>query len=79
MIKMILLKQINQKKSKNVPVLLENRPFKTIIYSKSNGKPKLPRSLSRNYDFVFTNLLKNEAVVYITPWFHYPYFIITVK
>ena len=62
MIKMILLKQINQKKSKNVPVLLENRPFKTIIYSKSNGKPKLPRSLSRNYDFVFTNLLKNEAV-----------------
>ena len=42
-------------------VLLQNRPFKTIIYSKSNGKPKLLTRLSRNYDFVFTNLLKNEA------------------
>ena len=44
---------------KNVPVLLQNRVYKTLISCKSNGKPKLPRRLSQKYDFVvFTNLLK---------------------
>ena len=36
-------------------------PYKTTIYGKSYGKPKLQMHLSRNYNFVFTNLLKNEA------------------
>ena len=34
---------------------------KTSTYCKSNGKPKLQMCLSQNYDFVFTNLLKNGA------------------
>ena len=36
------------------------KAFKTTNYCKSNGKPKLQMRLSWNYDFVFTNLLKNE-------------------
>jgi len=39
-------------------------PYKSSIYHKSNGKPELKLHLSRNYDFVFTNLLKNEAELF---------------
>ena len=46
---------------KKISVQIQNRPSKTTIYCKSNGKPKLQTCLSQNYDFVFTNLLKNEA------------------
>ena len=52
--------------SKNVTVLLQNQPCKTTTYCKSIGKPKLQMCLSQNYDFVFTNLLKNEADLYLT-------------
>ena len=44
--------------SKNVPVLLQNRLYITSTYCR---KSKLLMHLSRNYDFVFTTLLKNEA------------------
>ena len=37
--------------------------LKSASYCKSNGKPKLQMHLSPNYDFVFTNLLKNETVL----------------
>ena len=42
----------------NVPLLFPNRPYK------SDGKPQLSICLSRNYDFVFNNLYKNEVVLY---------------
>ena len=47
--------------SKNNSALLLNWPYKTTTYCKSSGKPKLQIHLTRNYDFVFTNLFKNEA------------------
>ncbi len=51
----------NQKNSKNVYFLLQNRYLKPKISCKSNGKWKLQTCFSRNYDFAFTNLLKNAA------------------
>ena len=59
----ILLKQRSQIYSKNFPASLQNRPYKTTTYCKSNGKLKLQMRLSQNYDFVFTNLFKNEAAL----------------
>ena len=47
--------------SKNLHVSLQNRPKKSTTYCKSKGNQTLQMCLSRNYDFVFTNLLKNEA------------------
>ena len=47
-----------QKNSKNVHFLRQVRPYHSITYGKGNGKQKLQTLLSRNYDFVFTNLLK---------------------
>ena len=49
--------------SKNLHVSLKNRPKKSTTYCKSKGNQKLQMCLSRNYDFVFTNLLKNEAAL----------------
>ncbi len=57
----MFLQQIKQTNPKNVPVSILNRPYKSSIYHKSNGKSELQLQLSQNYDFVFTNLLKNEA------------------
>ena len=47
--------------SKNLQTYLQNMTYKSKICCKSNGKQKLQTHLSGNYDFVFTNLLKNEA------------------
>ena len=47
-------------KHQKAPVLLQNRPYKTTTYCKSNGKPKFLMPLSENYDFVFT---KYEAAL----------------
>ena len=49
--------------SKNLHVSLQNKPKKSTTYCKSKGNQKFQMSLSRNYDFVFTNLLKNEAAM----------------
>ena len=35
--------------------------FINLWYCKSNGQPTIQIRLSQNYDFVFTNQLKNEA------------------
>ena len=48
-----------QKNSKNV--LRQIRPYHSSTNGKGNGKQKLQTRLSRNYDFVFTNLLKKLA------------------
>ena len=40
---------------------MQNWPKKSTTYCKSKGNQTLKTRLSRNYDFVFTNLLKNEA------------------
>ena len=37
------------------------KALKITTCCKSIGKPKLQMHLSQNYDFVFTNLFKNEA------------------
>ena len=47
--------------SNNLHVSLQNRPKKSTTYCKSKGNQKFQMCLSQNYDFVFTNLLKNEA------------------
>jgi hypothetical protein len=53
----------NQKKSKNVYFLLQNRHLKPKIDCKNNGKWKLQTCFSPNYDFAFKNLFKNVAEV----------------
>ncbi len=50
-----------KKNPKNVPLSIKNWPYKSSNYQKSNGKPELQMRLSQNYDFGFTNLLKNET------------------
>ena len=54
---------MTQKKFKNVHVLRQIRPYNSTTYGKGNGKQKLQTHLSRNYDFVFTDLLENAAVL----------------
>ena len=46
---------------KNVHVLRQIRLYNSTTYGKGNGKPKLQTSLSRDYNFGFTNLkIKNK-------------------
>ncbi len=42
--------------------ILQNRHLKPKIDCKNNGKWKLQTCFSANYDFAFTNLLKNVAM-----------------
>ena len=51
-----------RKKSKNVTVLLQNRPYKTTTYCKSNGKSKHLNAFILDQWFCVSNLLKNEVV-----------------
>ena len=50
-----------QKNSKNVHVLIQIKPYNSTTYDTGNGKHKIQTHLSRNDNFVFTNLLKNAA------------------
>ncbi len=38
----------------------KDRPYKSSISHKSDGKIELQMNLSQNFDFVFTNLLKKR-------------------
>ncbi len=42
---------------------LQNRHLKPKIDFENNGKLKLQTCFSRNYDFAFTNLIKNVAEI----------------
>jgi hypothetical protein len=55
----------------NVYFLIQkNRYLKPKIDYKNNGKWKLQTCFSPNYDFGFTNLLKNAAdLIFIPFWF----------
>jgi len=50
-----------KKKSRNVYVLLHLRFYNSTTYLKSKGKVKLQTRLTQNYNFVFTNFVKNKA------------------
>ncbi len=52
---------LTKKNYKNVYFLVQNRHLKPKIDCKNNGKWKLQTCFSPNYDFAFTNLLKNAA------------------
>ncbi len=57
----VLLLILISKNSKNVYFLLKNQAFETKNDCKNNGKWKLQTCFSPNYDYSFTNLLKNTA------------------
>ncbi len=54
---------LTKKNSKNVYFLLQNRHLKHKIDCKNKAKWKLQTHFSRNYNFAFTNLLKNAAAL----------------